>query len=276
MMIPEFCKGLRNNLPEYKFSICTLVSNPQEYKEMVDSFIGSGFTTNDCEYLFADNTNGNSYDGYSGLNKFLQDAKGEYIIICHQDVLINYDNRTVLEKRIEEISAIDNTWALLGNAGAVGLKNIVYKLYNNAGQLEESGKIPSKVISLDENFIVAKKSANLAVSSDLKGFHLYATDICIIAEILGFSAYVIDFALIHKSKGNVDQSFIDIQTSLKQKYKNHFRGRYIRTTITEFYLSSNPILTYFFESSIIKKLMYQYYKLKFRGKLFDRKVIKNK
>jgi NaMN:DMB phosphoribosyltransferase len=53
-----------------------------------------------------------------------------------------------------------------------------------------------------------KKQANLAVSSDLRGFHFYGADICLIASILGYNAYVIDFHLYHESTGNMDKEFI--------------------------------------------------------------------
>ncbi len=255
-----------------RYSICTLVSNPEEYAEMVQSFIDAGFDTSFCEYLYIDNSKHNKYDAYAGLNKFLTLAQGTYIIICHQDILLNYDRIEVLEQRISEMDTLDKKWAVLGNAGAAGIKNIVYKLYNKVGELESRGTVPSKVISLDENFMLVKHSSNLAVSFNLQGFHLYATELCIIAEILGYSTYVIDFAITHKSKGNVDNSFFKIQSSLQEKYRKNFRGRYIRTTITEFYLSNNRFARIFFENKLIKFFMYQYYKIKYRRKLFDRKI----
>lgn len=262
-MIPEFCKDLKSDAPEYKFSICTLVSNPQEYKEMVESFIGSGFITKDCEYLYANNTNGNTYDGYSGLNNFLQEAQGEYIIICHQDVLLNYDNRAVLERRIEEISALDENWALLGNAGAVGIKNIVYRVFDDSGNLHTRGVVPQKVNSLDENFIVTKKIANLALSHNLSGFHFYATDICIIAKILGHSSYVVDFKITHKSEGKLDPSFEIIKNQLIEKYKFALAGRYVQTTMTNFYLSGSNFSNWFFENRMVRFFARQYFKWKF-------------
>ena len=44
---------------KYQYAICTLVTNWDEYGRMLDSFIEAGFTTDDCEYRYADNTNGN-------------------------------------------------------------------------------------------------------------------------------------------------------------------------------------------------------------------------
>ena len=55
--------------------------------------------------------------------------------------------------------------------------------------------------ALDKNFLVVRRDANLAVSADLKGFHLHGTDICIVARLLGYTAYVVDFQLRHVSSG---------------------------------------------------------------------------
>ena len=74
-----------NTLHEGKlFSVCTLVTNKQEYAEMIDSFHKAGFTDDHSEFLYADNSEGNQYDGFKGVRAFLTKASGKYIIICHQ------------------------------------------------------------------------------------------------------------------------------------------------------------------------------------------------
>ncbi len=70
---------------QVKYSICTLVTNPGEYNEMLDSFIAAGFTAGDCEYLCIDNSGGNTLDAFAGGNLFLDTAQGRYVILCHQD-----------------------------------------------------------------------------------------------------------------------------------------------------------------------------------------------
>ena len=55
------------------------------------------------------------------------------------------------------------------------------------------GELPAKVHTVDENFIVVRRATNLSLSHDLDGFHLYGTDLCVIADILGGNCYVIDF-----------------------------------------------------------------------------------
>ena len=247
-----------------RYSICTLMSNQEEYAEMTQSFIKAGFDLSFCEYLYVDNSKQNKYDAYKGLNKFLTLAKGKYIILCHQDVLLNYDNIEVLEQRMLEMDAKDSNWAVLGNAGAGGIKNIVYKLSNEQGELFSRGTVPQQVLSLDENFLLLKKEANLSFSSNLNGFHFYGTDICLVAKVLGYTTYVIDFNLVHKSEGKLDPSFERIKKELIKKYLSAFDGRYIQTTMTNFYLSGSRFENFFFELKIVRFFARQYFKYKFR------------
>src|SRR5689334_3587146 len=99
-----------------RFSICTLVTNHGEYAEMVRSFRAGGFNGADCEYLYLDNSTGNTFDAFRGGNIFLREAAGDFIILCHQDLLLLEDNRTTLETRIRELDALDPRWAACGNA----------------------------------------------------------------------------------------------------------------------------------------------------------------
>src|SRR6185437_1409186 len=168
-----------------------------------------------CEYLYIDNSTQNKYDAYAGLNKFLLEAKGKYVILCHQDILLNYDNIDVLEQRIKEIDNLDPNWAILANAGARNIKDIIFKITEDDLVTKQSGKTPARVKSVDENFMLVKRSANLALSANIKGFHLYGADICIIAGVLGYSAYVVEFNLLHKSRGVVDHRFKAIEKEIK-------------------------------------------------------------
>jgi hypothetical protein len=67
------------------YSFCTLVTRIDEYQTMVNLFQLNGFGVNDCEYLYIDNSKTNRHDAFSGYNRFLQQARGKYIILCHQD-----------------------------------------------------------------------------------------------------------------------------------------------------------------------------------------------
>ena len=103
--------------------------------------------------------------------------------------------------------------------------------------------------------MVIKKSANLALSHDLSGFHLYGTDICLVADLLGYSAYAIDFKLIHKSYGKPGNSYYKILEKLIYKYARFMRSRTILTTITDFRLSSSGVNRLLFSSRLAKRIL---------------------
>lgn len=252
----------------YQYSICTMVTDMNEYDQMKDSFVTAGFGGNDCQFLFADNSQVNEFDAFKAINRFLREARGRYIIICHQDILVEHDDRDVLEKRISEINEIDTQWGVLGNAGASDIYSVSMVITEN-GRLFKRGKLPSAVNSLDENFLLVNSEANLAVSSDLHGFHLYGTDICLVAECLGRKCYTIDFNLTHKSSGRMNASFYEISTDLQKKYNRFFRGRYIKTTITRFYLGGGLFLPPVMNLGIVKNIVRVFFKVrcKLRAKM---------
>lgn len=247
-----------------KYSICTLLTEIDQYKDALSSFRSAGFVEPECEYLYIDNTVDNKYDGYAGVNKFLQTSKGDYVILCHQDLVLHRDNKEKLDSLIDEITNIDSNWALLGNAGGTVPGQQAYHLTEYTGENEHylcRGTFPSKVNSLDENFIVVRKSANLSVSNDLRGFHMYGTDLCMIAGILGYSAYVVDFHLWHLGGASIKKpvtegahvtlSFDITKDNLMRKYQRVFSPRFIQTTCTIFYISSSKLKNYLFNRKLV-------------------------
>nr|WP_199158647.1 hypothetical protein [Pedobacter sp. ASV2] len=260
---------------EYEYSICTLVTRKTEYDEMLNSFLKKGFDEKSCEYLFIDNSSTCKFEAYKGLNQFLQQAKGKYIILCHQDIIIHDHDRKHLSERILEIEQSDPNWAILANAGGINLKWIATNITQRSGRIIKEPILPLKTKTVDENFMVVKNSANLALSNNLSGFHMYGPDLCLIADVLGFNSYVIHFNIIHKSNGNADESFYKSKKAFIKKYNLAFRSRFMTTTITRYYLSGNWFTAWFYNLQPIKFLVRQYYKAFKPKKLYVLEVKKD-
>ena len=224
-----------------RFSICTLVTDRAEYAGMVASFQAGGFDGPDCEYLYLDNSENNAFDAFSGYNLFLTVATGDYLILCHQDILLLEAGRAELEERLAELDAVDPAWALCGNAGGVPPDGVAIRITDPHGADRSLGSFPARASALDENFILARREANLALSHDLGGFHLYGADLCILAQVLGRTAYVIDFHLRHKSGGTIGADFYASRRAIVAKYRRAFRPRWIATTCTHFIISGLPL-----------------------------------
>jgi len=225
---------------KFSFSICTLMTKPDQYANMVESYRNAGFG-DDCEYLCIDNSAENIYDAYAGYNLFLVEAQGEYIILTHQDVLLSYDGRPTLERKLRELEEIDKKWGLCGNSGGISLGESATRISDPHGEDISVGKFPQQVYSLDENFIVAKRSANICVSSDLTGYHMYGPDICTMADIKGHNSYVIDFHVRHLSGGTLDDSFVKCASAFSEKYRRAFRSRWVQTSATTVFLSGQAL-----------------------------------
>lgn len=221
--------------PSYgtQFSICTLVTNKETYSKMVDSYHDAGF--GNCEFLTIDNTEGNKVCAYRGLNLLMNQAQGKYI--SHQDVLIK-DHISILDKKLDELEKLDPTWAIVGNAGGISPGKFSLYLEAQNNNFINIGTFPSKVQSLDENWMLLKASAKLSFSNELSGFHLYGTDICLNAKILGYNSYVIQYLLKHEGKGIQDPSFIECKSAITKKYNKIFNDTIIQTTCCQIHLKN--------------------------------------
>ena len=225
---------------QYKYTIGTLVTDMAQYRSAVRSFRRAGFDGDDCEFLYIDNSRQNNFTAYDGLNHLLNHGQGEYVILCHQDVLLDFDGRDELDEQLQGLTRLDPYWAIAGNAGGVGAGELAIRITDPHGADQKTHQLPQAVSSLDENFLVIKSAARLAFSSDLSGFHFYGTDICLLADVAGYNSYVIDFHLRHLSGGNKSPTFFENEAKLGEKYARAFRSRWVQTTCSLVYLTGNP------------------------------------
>ena len=229
-------------VPQLAYTIGTLVTDVAQYRNMQRSFIDGGFRETDCEYLPIDNTKPPQTSAYAGLNRVLDAARGRHVILCHQDVKLIGDGRTALDRQLAELEARDPTWAVAGNAGGVAAGRLAVRITDPHGADQRVGPFPIRVTSIDENFIVVKRSARIGFSRDLDGFHFYGADICLAADMLGYSAWVIDFHLEHLSPGNSKSTaFADGLVQFQRKWSRALRPRWLQTTCALAAVSGSPL-----------------------------------
>ncbi len=146
-----------------------------------------------------------------------------------------------LEARLDELEALDPLWAVAGNAGGIAPGRLAIRITDPHGANRRVGTLPAKVMSLDENFMVVKQSARLSFSRDLTGFHFYGADLCLVADVLGYSTYVIDFHLEHLSGGMKDASFAVMERAFCAKWGRAFRPRFMQTTCSLISLTGDSL-----------------------------------
>lgn len=213
-----------------RYSICTLVTQPDQYAAMRATFAARGFDETSSEFLYLDNTGPDQCGAYRGLNILLNAARGMYVILCHQDVRLIEDGKDALDRRLGDLDRRDPKWALAGNAGGIAPGILGLRITDPHGGDRHSGDLPVQVMSLDENFIVVKRSARFGCSVDLEGFHFYGADLCLNADMAGYSAWVIDFHLHHLSGGNKSSDFFAVEEAFRAKWSHALRPRWMQTT----------------------------------------------
>ncbi|SDB94089.1 acyl esterase [Acinetobacter boissieri] len=235
------------------FQFFTLVTRFDEYQEMVKSAKNAGFQ--DSAFYYFDNKNINDFDAFSGINHAIKLCTSKYLIFCHQDILFNFDTKDHLLQKIEELETIDPSWAVIGNAGRTRKGQPIIKITDPHGEEQTQGPLPSEVMSVDENFMIINMKNNLSATTTLKGFHLYGLDLCQNAEYLGLKSYVIDFHLLHKSKGNIDQSFFNSRKEYIQLQQRRKKLKWFFTTCTRFCVTSSVLWNAILNNKVILKLL---------------------
>jgi hypothetical protein len=240
-LVPRFVQEA--DASSLSFSVCSLVQSEKRYERLLESFSRLGFNSKNSEFLAADNRTVNRFDGYSWTKTLLAEARGRYVIFCHDDVELIEDGYDALLARLAELDAVDPTWLLAGVAGGrwrVGRNNwkrLASHITDSNGLEIRRGTLPFRVETLDECFILMRRSRPVISSYDLTGFHYYGPDICLQAEFLGGTAWAIDFHLKHHGKGWKWQSFHDCRTRFVAKYARYQPERYIHCTTGIVHLS---------------------------------------
>ncbi len=211
------------------FTIATLVTRHDEHAEMLAAFEARGFTRPSCEFLAIDNTGARQTSAYAGLDAALAAARGRYVILVHQDVR-PIDHRAALEARLAHLAALDPAWAVAGNAGAVAPGVLAMRISDPHGRDRRLGDLPARVMSLDENLLIVRRSARIGFSRDLTGFHFYGADICLAAEVMGRTAYVVDWHVEHLSSGRKGTTFGAAEAAFRGKWSRALRPRWMQTT----------------------------------------------
>jgi hypothetical protein len=224
------------------FSICSLVRSQDSYDGLLASFGRLGFTPENSEFLAADNRAENRFDGYSWHKALLAEARGRFVVFCHDDIELIDHGFAELMSCTKWLDETDPTWLLAGIAGGVWNKrggkrpNLALRISDRFGADRRRGVVPSRVESLDECFMLMRRDRPVISSYDLDGFHFYGPDLCMQAELLGGSSYVVDFHIRHMGLGAGGRPFRKSMARFVGKYQKYFPKRALNTVngIVEF------------------------------------------
>ncbi|MBT8426228.1 MAG: hypothetical protein KJO67_14725 [Silicimonas sp.] len=204
-------------VPELEFSVVTLLVSDDNYRRMLRSFEDKGFGPDNTEFVAIDNRQGNKLDGYQALRAVAPQLRGRFVLFAHDDIELTADGYTALHAVLTDLEARDPLWMVAGNSGLF-TDTLFAHLDDPHGTFRLPGNTPQQVRTLDENFLVMPRARMVFPSVDLKGFHLFGTDICLHAGFAGGTAYTIPFLLTHHSGGKPSPEFRATKARIENKY----------------------------------------------------------
>lgn len=136
-------------------------------------------------------------------NSGMAEASREILIFAHQDIYFPERWFDRLAASIEQLSARDPNWGVIGPygvstesayAGHVYCTGLTAILGRPRAEFIEAG-------SLDEIVLIFRRSSGLKFDEKLPDFHLYGIDVCTEARSRGMKNYVIPAFCVHNSNG---------------------------------------------------------------------------
>ncbi len=231
---PRYVTDVSTQGPD--FTVCTLLRDPEKYDRLLASFARAGFDASNSEFLAADNRGTNRFDGYDWQKAVLAEARGQFVIFCHDDIELLEAGHAELLAALAALDRTDPDWLLAGVAGgryrprSHHRRFLRLRISDPYGEDRVLGSVPGRAETLDECFILMRRSRPVIGSYDLDGFHFYGPDLCLQAELLGGSVHVIDFHLRHHGGGTKDASYWAAREKFVRKYAPIFPGRFLHCT----------------------------------------------
>lgn len=184
-----------------KLSIVTIVNNENLYSKSRISLERQG-DDNYFEFISI-NADKMGWNAAKSLNHGIEQAKSDWVICAHQDVVFPDG---WLASFLTEINKIQQKVAVIGLVGNRALGRFVGHILHPHGHSRWT-PLPSKVISVDEHVIIINRKLNVRFDETNPGFHCYGADICLSAKKQGYESLVIDAPVVHLSGGKIDNSF---------------------------------------------------------------------
>jgi len=216
-------------------------------KKMYEDFVIKSLCNQEVPYelIGIDNTDGKFKSMASAYNAVLNNAHGEYVLFCHQDIdFLSKDSLALICGYLT-----NHPSELVGFAGitknCIVFSNLKYRddnSYITNAQLAQ----PEYVEALDECCFACRRDILLDIGGFneklCNGWHMYCAELCLRWKLRGFLISVLPVSLYHKDNGSsglyVDSSFLAIFKKIALYYRKSFSRIYSCCYVS----STNPIL----------------------------------
>lgn len=216
------------------FSIITIVNKEDVYQKFKDNLAQQKKVN--YELIKINNGNNQFSSAREAYNKAIKKANGNYLVFLHPDM--RFLDKNALHDIFDQILKIKDF-------GVVGVAGCPFELYHHKSVILTTmvQGIPSyhfgkpitkatKIQTLDESFFVMKKSfCEAHPFSNIKGWHMYAVEQCLVALLNGKNNYVIPARVWHYSPGNSENwQYVQTGREIVHRYGKNFSS--INTTMT--------------------------------------------
>lgn len=216
------------------FSIITIVNKEKVYEDFKRS-LESQKEVN-YELVKIDNTHNQFFSAREAYNDAIKKAHGDYLVFSHPDMrfLDQYALRDFLNQVIQ-----------IRDLGIAGVSGCLFELHHHKSTLVTSivhgdpahhfGQLiqeTTKAQTVDEClFVMTKDFYKQHPFSDIKGWHMYAVEQCLMALLDHKMNYVIPARMWHYSTGfSENWQYIQTGREIVRRYGKQFSS--INTTIT--------------------------------------------
>lgn len=159
-------------------------------------------------------------------NEAIKEATGDILVFIHQDVYLPQDWLDNVLAAIAQLDRRGIRWGTLGcygvrkqSEGGMGLGQVYSTGWGLQGRPISD---PEPVQTLDEIVLITRASNGLTFDSSLPSFHLYGTDLCLIAGARGFQNFVIPAFCVHNTNQLLElpADFYRCYSYVKRKWKS--------------------------------------------------------
>ena len=215
------------------FSIITPCTDMNMYNKCV---VDSLRKTNDITYEFISVNSGNKglYNAAQALNAGICAARGQFLVLCHQDVIFSDNWLYNMHNEIKKIGGSVSKWGCIGPAGveyqsgnSISYGHVIQGL-GDKEQLVTPNRVLHSVQTLDELCIV-KTNDGILFDENIGGWHFYGADICLQYLSNGIPNFAVPLMVRHLSDGYSNlaekekyKDFRNIAKKLKDKWISKF------------------------------------------------------
>ena len=170
-----------------------------------------------------------TYEGFAtaGLayNQAIDECDAEWVLLAHQDVYLPIGFAARITDALDRLTQSAPDWAVAGVVGATRASDVIGKVWcsGNARLIGDGIDLPAQAASLDELIIIIRKASGIRFDAELPSFHLYGTDIILMAEAAGRTSWVVDAPVVHHSRPvvNLGGGYAEAWHYMRHKWQAH-------------------------------------------------------